>query len=181
MLFRRSHAIGIKIAALLIFSLTTAGSSEAIELDWQNLLETGERCSGLSREIILSVMWIESRGNPNAININGVGGFSPVSAEEALRILYRYNRPNVDIGLMQVNWKTWGPLYGLRAADLLDPATNICLGSRILRDYIDDHRGSWRGVGRYNAVTYSKQLSYATQVNRTYKRIKAMHPVKAAQ
>jgi len=163
------------IGAFLIASLAMISSSEAVKLDWPSLLETGEKCSALPRELILSVIWTESRGNPNAINVNGVGGFSPKTPEQAIEILYKYNKANSDIGLMQINWKTWGPHYGLRTVDLLDPATNICYGSRILRDYINEHRGSWKGVGRYNAVTHSKQLDYASRVSITYKKIKAMY------
>jgi soluble lytic murein transglycosylase-like protein len=152
-----------------------AGNVQASDLDWPILLQAGEKCSGLGQELILSVIWVESRGNPNAVNVNGVGGFSPSSSEEALRIIYKHNRANTDIGLMQINWKTWGPFFGLKAVDLLDPITNVCVGSRILRDYIDEHKGSWRGVGRYNAVSYDKQRNYASVVGATYKKILAIY------
>jgi len=161
----------------LLFNNAHAGD---FGLDWPALLETAEQCSGgLPKELILSVIWVESEGNPNAINVNGVGGFSPSSLDKALKILYKYNRANTDIGLMQVNWKTWGPKYGLKAKQLFDPVTNICVGSRILRDYIDEHKGSWKGIGRYNAVTYSKQLHYASRVNNVYKKVKAAYQRKA--
>ena len=169
----------LRIISFLL-SLMMIASAEAVELDWPSLLETAERCSGrLPKELILSVIFVESEGNPYAIHVNGVGGFSPSSPEAALKILYKYNRANTDIGLMQINWKTWGPVYGIKAARLLDPELNICLGSRILRDYIDEHKGSWKGIGRYNAVTYSKQLHYASRVNNVYKKVKAAYQRKA--
>ena len=165
----------VQITSLFLVTLMTASGAEAVELDWPTLLETGTRCSGLAEELILSVIWKESKGNPNAVNVNGVGGFFPKSPRQALRIIYKYNRANTDIGLMQVNWKTWGPYYGLRAVDLLDPATNVCVGARILRDYVDEHKGSWRGVGRYNAVSCDKQRIYAYDVSRIYKKIRSIY------
>lgn len=165
----------------MVFMISTGVHAvQAEPLDWPSLLETGERCSGLSQEIIMSVIWVESKGNPNAINVNGVGGFSPASADTALKILYKYNKANTDIGLMQVNYKTWGRVYGLKAAEFLDPQMNICIGSRILRDYIDQHKGSWRGVGRYNAVSYSKQENYASKVSNALKKVKAVYRKKTA-
>ncbi len=164
----------------MVFLFVTNTKAADFGLDWPSLLATGEKCSGLSQELILSVIWVESEGNPNAINVNGVGGFGPDSPERALKILYKYNRANTDIGLMQVNYKTWGPAYGLKAKQLLDPMTNICVGSRILKDYIDEHKGSWRGIGAYNAVSYAKQVNYALRVHRMFKAVHKMY-AKAGQ
>lgn len=164
----------MRIAAIIFsicFLLLSATASVSADIDWQALMQTGERCSGLAPELILSVLWNESAGNPNAVNINGVGGFHPRTASDALKVIYHYNSANVDIGLMQINWKTWGPYYGLTPADLLDPVVNICAGSLILRNYVDAYKGSWQGVGRYNAVNYSKQVGYAQRINRTLRYI----------
>ncbi|MBE0427215.1 MAG: lytic transglycosylase domain-containing protein [Nitrospirae bacterium] len=163
---------------ILIFTLVIASHSFALQLDWQNLLDHGEKCSGLPGDLILSVIWVESRGNPYAVNINGVGGFFPKSLSDSLKIIYHFNKTNVDIGLMQINWMTWGPVYGLKPVDFFDPFINICIGSKILRHYIDKHNGSWRGVGRYNAVSYDKQVKYALKVADTYKIISKMRQQK---
>jgi len=144
---------------------------EAKEIEWETLLSIGEQCSGLPRELILSVIWVESGGNPYAVNINGVGGYKPGSVESAVRILYKYNRANSDIGLMQINWLSWGKVFNVSPVDLFDPIINVCIGSRILRYYVDQHNGSWKGVGRYNAVSYNKQSLYAYKVYSVYKRI----------
>lgn len=158
------------IISLLMVLFTSPLASAAI--DWKGLLDMGERCSGLSRDLILSVILVESNGNPNAVNVNGVRGFQPANAEDALKIIYHYNNANVDIGLMQINWKTWGPVYGVKPAQLLDPSYNICVGAKILRDYLEQHNWSWRGVGRYNAVSRDKQERYARKVAAMYSRVK---------
>ena len=163
----------ISLVAAFLF-IGASGSASAGIGNWSNLLQVGVKCSGLPKELILSVIWNESRGNPNAVNINGVASYSAPTPENALRYIYRHNRANVDVGLMQVNWMTWGPVYRVTIADLLDPATNVCVGSRIMRDYITEHKGSWRGVGRYNADSFNKQEAYAYRILQTMKQIREM-------
>lgn len=165
-----------KIYTILLFFLTFGllyfSAHRAMAVDWSDILSTGEKCSGLPRDLILSVIWVESGGNPNAVNINGVRGFQPSSAENAMTIMRHYNNSNVDIGLMQINWKTWGKVLKLKPAEMLDPRVNVCYGAAILKSYITEHKGSWKGVGRYNAVSYNKQVLYASKVYKTLLRIK---------
>lgn len=163
-----------KILLIFIFFLVLIPHSHAMQLDWPSLLEYGEKCSGLPKDLILSIIWVESKGNPYAVNINGIGGFSPASINDSLKIIYHFNRANIDIGLMQINWLTWYPVYGLKPVDLLNPFVNVCIGSKILRHYVDKYNGSWRGVGRYNAVSYDKQTRYALKVAHVYKLINEM-------
>jgi len=142
------------------------------QLNWQKLLETGVKCSGISGEILLAVILQESGGNPYAVNINGIGGFQPKTPQEALKIIYKYNKANTDIGLMQVNYKTWAKTFNVLPKDLLNPEINICIGAKILRAYLDEHNWTWKGIGRYNATTYWKQANYAVKVADHLKRIR---------
>lgn len=174
----RTVAVAVLVFALTVGVVTTV---MAEDLTWESLLETGHRCSGLPEELILSVIWVESRGNPNAININGGKSYSPKTREQALKILYANNKASTDIGLMQVNYKTWGKVFGLKASAFLDPETNVCAGSQILRAYVDQHKGSWRGVGRYNAASSSKQMVYAVKVGNAYKKIVELYKRKTAE
>ena len=151
---------------LIVLSISVSATAESID----TLAEIGSKCSGLPTRLIKSVIYVESKGNPYAVNINGVGGYQASSLREALRVLYHYDRANSDLGLMQVNYLTWGPVMGLTPVDLLRPSTNVCVGSVILREYIDAH-GGWKGVGRYNAATPSKQRAYILKVASAYGRI----------
>ena len=170
--FTRRAMIKKSLIISLFMILFTFPATASGLIDWKGLLDTGQRCSGLPQDLILSVIMVESGGNPNAVNINGVRGFQPKCAESALKIIYHYNNANVDIGLMQINWKTWGPVYGIKPAQLLDPYYNVCLGAKILRNYLEQHKWTWRGVGRYNAVSQDKQERYAKKVAAMYSRIK---------
>jgi len=155
-------------AALTILIMACSiGNASASPINWRDILQVGVSCSGLPGELIFAVILNESGGNPNAVNVNGYGSYSPSTPEQALRYMYRLDRANVDIGLMQVNWLTWGRVYRLSPADLLNPTTNICVGSRILKNYIAEHHMTWRGVGRYNAVSHDKQEAYAYRIART--------------
>lgn len=154
---------------LLLYSAVGVVGAESLA----SLVEIGERCSGLSGRLILSIIDVESKGNPYAINVNGVGSYQPQSLSEALYLIYKHNKANTDIGLMQINYMYWGAETGLTPLELLDPKINVCVGSAILRQYIDKH-GGWRGVGRYNAASPLKQKKYILMVARSFKKMEGI-------
>ena len=83
-----------------------------------------------------AVVQYESQGNPYALNTQ-VRSYYPRSREEAAARLEQALRAGLstDIGLMQVNSQWLGRLR-LPAEALLDPCTNIRVGTAILsRDY----------------------------------------------
>ena len=101
-----------------------------------------------------SIVQIESKGNPFALNLNN--GYklqyqpkSETQAKKWIKALEK-NGYNFDIGLAQVNIKNVHK-YGYNAADLLDPCLNLKLGSSIL---INDY---------HNALSVSKSHSEALQ------------------
>ncbi len=69
-----------------------------------------------------------------------------------------------DVGLAQIQYPVWGPVFGLRPEDLLDPWTNLHVAARILRDAMDQEPGSWGGVGRYHSATPWRKWGYARHV-----------------
>lgn len=163
---KRTFFIVLMVGTILMPSLAYC-QEETVE----SLMQVAQKCSGLSPSIVKSIIQVESRWNPYALNVNGVKGFQPETLAQALYILYHFNRANSDIGLMQINYRVWGPVTGLTPMEFFDPATNVCLGSLILRHYIDTY-GGWRGVGRYNAVSPGKQKDYILRVAAAYKRLK---------
>ena len=82
-----------------------------------------------------AIIRVESNNNPLALNINKGYKlqFQPQSDGQANKwIKYlENNHYNFDIGLAQVNIKNIHK-YGYKAIDLLDPCTNLKLGSKIL-------------------------------------------------
>ncbi|WP_068819789.1 lytic transglycosylase domain-containing protein [Xanthomonas graminis] len=94
-------------------------------------------CSiGVHPQTVQAVIKHESGGNPYAIN-NQVRSFYPTRFDDAQRIAIEQVRAgrSTDIGLMQINSQNLAK-FGLTPVDLLDPCTNIRVGTTILaRNY----------------------------------------------
>ena len=89
---------------------------------------------GLPYSLIKAVVYVESRGNPLAVNRSNRNGTE-------------------DIGLMQIN-TVWRPVlhrYGIGKEDLKNPCINAIAGSWILRKYYVK-TGNWvDALSAYNA------------------------------
>ena len=114
---------------------------------------------------------VESSGSPWALHV-GIGkgyAFYPAGKSEARRFLAvsLALTDNVDIGLMQVNWRAWGETarrFGLGPYDLLDPQTNMWMGCRILVQVLSG-RGSFEArLGRYHSQRPERGRRYAQRV-----------------
>ena len=126
---------------------------------------------GLQSSVVEGLIMVESGGNPWALHV-GIGkgyAFYPRTAGEARRFLAvsLALTTNVDIGLMQVNWRTWGKAargFGLNPYDLLDPQTNMRMGCRILTEALSG-RGSFEArLGRYHSRRPERGRLYAQRV-----------------
>lgn len=96
---------------------------------------------------IAQIIRVESRGDPLAINVNGLG--KKVRAEsqaEAARLTRYYINAgySVDVGLMQVNSSNFAGLgYSHdRIEALFEPCANIAAGSQILKNFYLRHKGN---------------------------------------
>lgn len=104
-------------------------------LELAAVLTLAQRCAPtVAPETMLSVVKVESRFNPWAINVNGAADPPPArSASEAIRIaetLIRQGR-SVDLGLAQINSKNLDWL-GMTVADAFDPCRNLAGAARVL-------------------------------------------------
>ncbi len=159
-------------AAVLVAALPTLTGAEPLRL--RELVEEAATRARVAPNLISAIVWVESRGWPWALNVRGTAIW-PRTLEDARRILSRLS-DDVDIGLMQVNWRTWGPTLarsGIHRADLLDPWTNLVVGSQILR-WATEAEAGWDGVGRYHSATPWRKHRYAWAVARTWR---ALQPV----
>ena len=134
---------------------------------------SGRACGveGLQSSVVEGLIRVESGGNPWALHV-GIGkgyAFYPRTAGEARRFLAvsLALTDNVDIGLMQVNWRTWGETalgLGLGPYDLLDPQTNMWMGCRILAEALSG-RGTFEArLGRYHSQRPERGRWYAQRV-----------------
>lgn len=126
---------------------------------------------GLSSHVVEGIIVVESGGHPWALHV-GIGegfAFYPKDRHEARRFLAvsLALTDNVDIGLMQVNWRTWGKTVrdlGLSAWDLLDPKVNLKLGCHVLAEAMAT-RGTFEArLGRYHSWHRERGRWYARRV-----------------
>lgn len=92
---------------------------------------------------IIRIMDVESKGNPLAINVNGLGQIQADSQAEAARLTEHYMDKGytVDVGLMQINSSNFGRLgYANRIEALFEPCNNIAAGGQVLKDFYTTHR-----------------------------------------
>jgi hypothetical protein len=118
--------------------------------------------AGIAPELLAAVVWVESRGHPWALGIGGRALY-PETRAEALALV-RATRGRADIGLAQIHYPIWGPAFGLRPEELLDPWVNLHVAARILRIAMARESESWGGVGRYHSGTLRRKWAYASRV-----------------
>lgn len=97
---------------------------------------------------------------------------SKKNAELELKRLGQLGITSVDVGLMQINLR-WHR-DRIRDADILDPATNLRLGARILKEALNSSPENLAlGIARFHSWTDAeRQRNYSKRVLRTYRRLK---------
>ena len=151
------------LALLLAASTSWAG--------WCPLNRSACGIQGLPGSVVNGIIRVESGGHPWALRV-GIGkgySFYPKSRVEARRLLAvsLALTDNVDIGLMQVNWRTWkGMVGGLGrdAYDLLDAQTNMRIGCRILAEALSGRGTFLARLGRYHSLRPERGRWYARRV-----------------
>ncbi len=125
--------------------------------------------AGVPLHVLIAVAGAESAYHPWALDIEGRQVFCK-SRAEAESVLANTVTTNVDIGLMQINWRFWGPRLGIAKTDLLDPRINLRTGARILRDSLDRNGSMWRRISNYHSGARRERDRYNQQVYDAYTR-----------
>ncbi len=115
---------------------------------------------------MMSIVQVESSGNPWAIGVNSGHRFRAASnydeaVSEAKRLIVA--GANIDMGLTQVNSKTMRNL-GLSVEQVFDPCTNVYAGATVLtRNYVNasknignDQAALQAALSAYNTGNYHK-------------------------
>jgi soluble lytic murein transglycosylase-like protein len=118
-------------------------------------------------DLLVAIVGAESGFHPWALNIAGHETYCR-SREEAERRLA--GDDDVAIGLMQISWPYWGPRLGLSKAQMLDPATNLRYGARILRQGLERSGDIWLRISNYHSGSLATRDTYNRRVYANYLR-----------
>ena len=158
-----SATVPLLIGLILLPSMSWAG--------WCPLSHSACGIKGLPSSVVEGIIMVESSGNPWALHV-GIGkgySFYPGTRVEARRFLAvsLALTDNVDIGLMQINWKTWQKTVrglGLDAYDLLDARINMKMGCRVLGEALSGRGTFLARLGRYHSPRPERGRWYARRV-----------------
>ena len=155
-------------SVLICLSLALAPPALA---GWCPLSRSACGIEGLPSSVVEGIIVVESGGHPWALHV-GIGkgySFYPKDRYEARRFLAvsLALTDNVDIGLMQINWRTWGKTVkglGLSAYDLLDPKVNLHVGCHVLARAMATSGSLEARLGRYHSRNRVRGRLYARKV-----------------
>ncbi len=178
-----------RLLTLLIIVGTTCAEAEAQNSLWKRVADAYR----LEPEMLYAIALQESRRLwqdqtvrpwPWTLHVKPHGAFYFESYDEAANQLARFitedGLTNIDIGIMQINWK----YHSHRIADparLLLPENNLRIGATILRENLDRVGGDVkRAVGLYFSSDPAKSESYAESVLSILDGLKKLPGFKAA-
>lgn len=166
-------------AGLLAWGLSillpgSSGAGEVPAPPLGEIITAAAGWAGVAPELLASIVWVESRGWPWALNIRGQSVY-PRNRAEAAWFLRRTGAQGTDIGYAQIHYPIWGPALGLTPEQLLDPWTNLHVGALVLRWAMAQESG-WAGVGRYHSATPWRQQQYARAVATTWRALTSRLP-----
>jgi soluble lytic murein transglycosylase-like protein len=157
--------------ALALLCILQSEIVSAGERRVENLYIVAARNADVPPDLLIAIAGAESAYHPWALNIQGRQVFCQ-SREEAETVLETTPTDDVDIGLMQINWRFWGRRSGVASrGELLDPRKNLELGAAILKDGLtrdgslwyrisNYHSGGAREREHYNHLVYDAYLRY---------------------
>lgn len=107
--------------------------------------------------LLKAIANVESKMNPNAININSNGTY--------------------DVGIMQINSSWFKKLssVGIQRGELLEGCKNIQVGAWILSQNIKKYGLSLDAIGRYNSSNSRYKMIYTNKVMKEYKHMSLEH------
>lgn len=106
--------------------------------------------------LLMSIAYVESRFNPNAVNRNKNGSY--------------------DTGMMQIN-SIWFPTLrknGIDPSLLKDACASTYIGAWILSKNIKQYGYTWRAIGAYNSAKPTLGYKYAQKVYAAHAKLTAM-------
>ncbi|MFZ2586561.1 MAG: transglycosylase SLT domain-containing protein [Alphaproteobacteria bacterium] len=92
-----------------------------------------------------------------------------VEARAFVDKMFSFGHKNLDLGLMQINYKVHGSKFR-SVNDLFNPVVNVNYAASYLLEH-KQTRDWWGSVGRYHSATPTYARKYITSVYKWYKRV----------
>jgi type IV secretion system protein VirB1 len=121
------------------------------------LIALAHQCApGVAPEAMLSIVTVESHGDPLAINVNRVGRLHAENPQDAVALATHWIAAgySVDLGLAQINSHNLVPT-GLSIEAAFDPCRNISAGAQILQE---NYSLASRGATGFDAISRTFSL-----------------------
>lgn len=115
--------------------------------------------------LLTAIAKIESSVRPYALNIGG-RSMLHLSKSEAVTIArekIKQGVTNIDIGVMQLNWRWHGNQFA-NIEDMLDVSINVGYAAKLLRDLYKQHNDWHKAVRYYHSATGEHHRKYSRKV-----------------
>jgi len=154
---------GINNIVLIITILSLHSVANAQDL--KSLISNMEKQYKIPQGLLHSIAMVESQINPYAINVEGKAIISS-SKTAALKVIEHYRSlgvTNIDIGVMQVNYRWHGKEFA-NLEEMLDVNNNIEYAAKLLSSLYKEH-GSWHKATRlYHSATPEHHKKYSKKI-----------------
>jgi hypothetical protein len=124
-----------------------------------------EKDNSIPRGLLLAIAKTESNVNPYAINVNGKAVVAS-SMQEAVLVAKRAlarGITNVDIGVMQVNYR-WHKERFRSIEKMLDPKINIQYAGNLLLSLFRQHGTWYKAISYYHSANHEHHRKYSKKV-----------------
>ena len=159
---------------LIVVGLVLSSAAQAQQSVVPDIYREMSALQRLPSEVVYSIALTESgkllenktfRPWPWTLNFESKGKRYKSQDEmcEALGTFLNMGKTNIDIGLMQINWKSHSQRFS-SFKEACDPYINLKTGIAILKQYTGEKKGLWKGVGRYHSGTKELAKAYQARV-----------------
>ncbi|WP_245969299.1 transglycosylase SLT domain-containing protein [Candidatus Rickettsia colombianensi] len=153
------------IRYFLAYFLITLGAQANFASDMPQLIHTVEKEHGIPSGLLAAIAEVESGLKPYAIGVSGKS-IKASSTEEAKQIIKEYlakGITNIDIGIMQINWRWHAKEFDQDLDNMLNPSQNIIYAAQLLKSLHEKHQ-SWQKAVRYHSAKGEYHRKYLKAV-----------------
>ncbi|KDO02123.1 Transglycosylase SLT domain protein (plasmid) [Rickettsia tamurae subsp. buchneri] len=157
------------IRYFLVYFLITLGAQTCLASDMPQLIQKIEKEHAIPSGLLSAIASVESGLKPYAIGVSGKS-VKASSKEEAKEIIKEYlakGITNIDIGIMQINWRWHAGEFDQNLDNMLNPSQNVMYAAQLLKSLHAKHHSWQKAVRHYHSAKdeYHRKYSKAVLVS----------------